>query len=568
MTADPAVRRGALLLDAYAARSCAVKTQHTFDPRMTLLPGPIDDHLAELFDFGEQHEAAVFARLLAELPDAVDLRSEPDHRARVVALRAAAAAGAPAVLGASLPLDGAGHRVGQVDLLVRGADRPDGTAGYLPVEVKGHRVREARRPDSEAPAGRLAPLAQPYHWVEAPQFRFRFGTREADLLQLAHYWRMLEAAGLAAGDGPWGGVIGTDLGEPQVMWVQLDAPVSRTFSRTAEEGWTRRSILTRYDHEFAFRVQVAEVAAQQGQPDAPELLVHPIRIDECRRCPWWELCRQQLGEDDLSLKLDKGPLDVREISVLRRMGLRTVADLATVDLDAVLPSYLAEVTHRDNAEARIRTAHHRSVLMSTDTLLERITSGTIAVPDGPIEIDFDLEAAVDTRIYLWGFLVNDEAGSTYQPFAEWRDLDEPGELVLADRALAWLRTMITEHGAVVHHYSGYEIAQLQRLAAAGSVEAARMLELTGEAFVDLYEVVKQHWFGVHGLGLKQVATVGAGFAWRDDDPSGLNSQAWFHEAVHGSTDAVRDEARERVLAYNEDDVVATREVRRWLREQR
>lgn len=556
-----------ILLDAYAARSCAVKVHNRFDPRVTLVEGPIDDHLQELFDLGQQYEDELFATVLATHPGAVDLRGLPSHADRAAALVDTVRTGAPVVLGATLPLDGAGHRVGQVDLLVRGADRPDGSAGYLPVEVKRHRVRELRRPDSESPAARLAPLAKPYDWVETPEVRFRFGSREGDLLQLAHYWRMLEAAGLAASDGPWGGVIGNDPGEPTVTWVKLDEPVSRTFSRTAEEGWTRRSILTRYDHEFTFRLQVAENAAQQGDPRAPNPLVHPIRIDECRRCAWWELCRQQMGEDDLSVKLDKGPLDVREISVLRRLGIRTVADLATIELADLLPDYLAEVTHRDNALSRIETAHHRSVLMATGTVLERTTTGLIPVPDAPVEIDFDLEASVDQKIYLWGFLVDDGARTTYVPFVEWRDLDPAAEVMLADRALAWLRRQIAEHGAAVHHYSGYEISQLERLAAAGSAEATAMLEASPPPFVDLYEIVKQHWFGVHGLGLKQVATAGAGFAWRDDDPSGLSSQAWFHEAVHGSTAEVRGEARQRVLDYNEDDVIATRELRRWLRAQ-
>ena len=60
----------------------------------------------------------------------------------------------------------------------------------------------------------------------------------------------------------------------------------------------------------------------------------------------------------------------------------------------------------------------------------------------------------------------------------------------------------------------------------------------------------------------------AGFAWRDDDPSGLNSQLWFAEAVHAETaDPRRAAARQRVLEYNEDDVIATAQLRAWLRAQ-
>ncbi len=46
------------------------------------------------------------------------------------------------IIGPALPLDPAGHRSGRPDLLLRGPDRADGRPGYLPVEVKRHRVME------------------------------------------------------------------------------------------------------------------------------------------------------------------------------------------------------------------------------------------------------------------------------------------------------------------------------------------------------------------------------------------------------------------------------------------
>src|SRR5699024_6724978 len=153
-------------------------------------------------------------------------------------------------------------------------------------------------------------------------------------------------------------------------------------------------------------------------------------------------------------------LDVREISVLRRMGVRTVADLASRELAELLPDYLAEVRHRDNAESRIRTAHRRSVMMAIGQELERITRGAIDLPRAEVEIDFDLESSADMRIYLWGFLVNEGDESRYVSFAAWDELDDAAELALAEEALAWLRTMIIERGATVHHYSGYEVSQL------------------------------------------------------------------------------------------------------------
>ena len=69
-----------------------------------------------------------------------------------------------------------------------------------------------------------------------------------------------------------------------------------------------------------------------------------------------------------------------------------------------------------------------------------------------------------------------------------------------------------------------------------------------------------------GLGLKLIAQH-AGFRWRDDDPGGLNSQLWFADAVHADDAEVRAAARQRVLEYNEDDVIATSQLRAWLRAQ-
>ena len=120
---------------------------------------------------------------------------------------------------------------------------------------------------------------------------------------------------------------------------------------------------------------------------------------------------------------------------------------------------------------------------------------------------------------------------------------------------------------MVYHYSGYEVARIRALA---DREHDPLLDWAAayaeEHFVDLLEIVKAHYFGVAGLGLKLMAKH-AGFRWRDDDPGGLNSQLWFADAVHAAEPGVRAAAQQRVLEYNEDDVIATSQVRAWLRAQ-
>jgi len=404
-------------------------------------------------------------------------------------------------------------------------------------------------------------------------YELRIGSRAADFVQLAHYHRMLEACGFGA-EQALAAVIGTDdlFEAPALAWTDLGEPQVRTFSRSSPEGWRLRSFLERYDYEQSFRIKIAAVALQQtGRPEHdPDLLVRPIVNRECPRCQWWEHCLPQLDPDDVSLRIDKGPLDMREIATLRRHGIATITELAAADLDQLLVWYLPEVSHREGAEGRIRVAARRARMLLEGSSFDRETTGPIEVPRADIDIDLDIESSADGRIYLWGFLVQqaDDETAVYHEFSRFDDLDDRSEAALAADAFTWLRSVVdSTPSVVVFHYSGYEVAKISELAGRADDElltwAAGYAE---EHFVDLLEIVKAHYFGVSGLGLKLMARH-VGFSWRDNDPGGLNSQLWFAEAVHGETAEVRSRARRRVLEYNEDDVIATSQVRAWLRAQ-
>jgi predicted RecB family nuclease len=586
-TPTTAAPPGAILLDAYAARSCPVKTQNAFNPTVALetadagASGEASDGLAELFDGGAQFEAAVFEKLITSYGGPiVDLRplSSNTPEVQIEACIGAMTSGAQVIIAGRLPVDLSGHRMGQPNLLVRAAERASGSPAYHPVEVKWHRIIARSRPadDNEDPRVlRYSTLTDPR--AEAALgvsgFELRLGSREADFLQLAHYHRMLEASGFGA-EQPLGGVIGTDdlFEGPVLAWADLGDPQVRTFSRSTPDGWRLRSLLERYDYELAFRIKIAAVAQQQtGRPDEdPELLVRPIVNKECPRCQWWEHCLPQLDPEDVSLRIDKGPLDMREIATLRRHGIATITDLAAADLDQLLEWYLPEVTHREGAEGRIRVAARRARMLLEGTSFDRETAGPIEVPRADVEIDLDIESSANGRIYLWGFLVQqagDEA-AVYHEFSRFDDLDDRAEAALAGDAFTWLRSIVdATPSIVIFHYSSYEIAKIMELARREQDElldwAAAYAE---EYFVDLLEIVKAHYFGVSGLGLKLMARH-VGFNWRDEDPGGLNSQLWFADAVHGETAEVRSQARRRVLEYNEDDVIATSQVRSWLRAQ-
>jgi hypothetical protein len=132
---------------------------------------------------------------------------------RIAATVEAMERGVLAIAGGQLPDDAAGHRAGRPDLLLRHGTTDDGTHAYVPVDVKAHGVvGDAKR--SSLRWSSVDDIAAHGSFSDARTTtgqRARIKDRLADALQLAHYWRMLQACGRAPAIDPVGGIIGTDV---------------------------------------------------------------------------------------------------------------------------------------------------------------------------------------------------------------------------------------------------------------------------------------------------------------------------------------------------------------------
>lgn len=574
------------LLNARAASTCARATHNRYDETIDAVEWAPPDELGALFERGINFEDQLLAQRLAELGDrARDLRAlDPDGEAHVAATVAAMAAGIEVIVGGRLPNDFGAHRIGKPDLLIRSTDTIDGTPGYVPADIKAHTFTAAGKgslvwSDWEAPAPEAA------HTTSGQ--RATITKRQSDVLQLAHYWRMLEACARAAEREPIGAIVGTDKVDDSAspfVWVALDTPAVWTYSRT--EGKKKRSPLERYDHEHAFRIQVAERALlRTGTNDDPIPLVRPIYADECEWCQWHDTCLP-LMDGDPSVAV--GRLDRRSWHALEKAGVTSLEELAALEpgcledpdcelsprVSAVLAAYLPEVTHRSNPRADLAAASHRARMLQLDVRLERKTTGPVELPTADVHIDFDIEWDYHRRVYLWGFLVTEPgAESVYHPIAAWSPLDERSEAELAAQAWTWLSTQVADAHAAgrqisVWHYSHPEVSYWRRIIERDQHPDLPTVEVFNEFvdkhFVDLNRYTRLHLRALDGLGLKNVATRGPGFAWRDDDPGGLQSQAWHADSLQLDDPVVAEAAQTRVLEYNEDDVRATCAVREWL----
>jgi len=559
-----------ILLTGYTAKHCARRVHNEFDPTIETVEWDVPPELQMRFDAGNAFEAEVFGQLRAVLPAErwVDLTGVQGKQAAIDATVAAMDDGVEVILGGWLPDDTDGGRTGKPDLLLR-----VGT-GYVPGDVKAHQVTDLR----VRGVLRYSLPSAPGDVIELPGRAAKASPRLDDHLQLAHYWRMLEAAGrLPDGLDPTGFIIGTDVLDgidgPVLVWLDLSQPKFETFSRSSATGKAKRSAMERYDHEFRFRRKVAEVAVQQvvsrptaSAPQPPEPLVQPVFTDECDACPWLDFCLDLAGRDVASAHISLGRLSVREWLALNKLGITTIEQLAELDpTDADFQAaYLPEVTNARDPLGRLATAGRRARMTVAGVALERETSGPIEVPRGDVEIDFDIEWDIDDHVYLWGAYVSRPGVEPeYVAHASWDELDADGEYALASRFAHWLRAEITAatsagQSVLVFHYSDPEPKYLARLL--GDAAVADLVD----HFVDLLPIVRQHYFGAQGLGIKKVAPQ-FGFGWRDEDPGGLQSQLWLIEARGSDDPAVREAARTRILEYNEDDVRATAAVRAGMR---
>lgn len=595
------------LQGGYVAKQCPVVAHLANDPTLDVVPLVRAEDVQLRMDRGVKFEAEIFAELTALHPEATRVDRAASREARQAATLAAMESGAGLIIGGRLRPDVDGKRVGEPDLLVLMTE-PDGSGAYLPVDVKHHLTMKEGIGD---PSIAVSPLNAPRPDRSLPANGSVLRPHEGDALQLAHYHRMLEAAGYASAAAS-GGIIGK---ECRVVWYDLDEPMWRSGGRV-------RTTLERYDFEFDFRLDIIAVAMRRGEDATVEPLVVPVKITDCSSCDWWEVCRPVLeSADDVSLlprigwpqwrdlhlggittmeqlaSLDWATADLiargvdlatyangapglapstpvsevigkrrtKQIADLTEAGFPTAGDASRLDRATIDVAYARGDTPMKSLAGQIDTARAR--LGPAPAYLRRGVESLI-VPRADTEIDIDMENTIDGDAYLWGALVSDSSGSRYQASVTWDPMDPEGLVRRQVFGQFWKRLdqLIRDSSAdgrtvAVYCYSSQaEEYHMRRGIADDDPGGATALEefIASDRWVDMRKVFERQLITGFGTGLKVVAPL-AGFEWRDDDPGGGQSMVWYQQARAGD-----EEARARLVAYNEDDVQATKSLRDWL----
>ena len=553
-----------VLLSGYAAKQCARRIHNDWDATISAVEWEPSAELQRFLDDGIAYEAEVLTALAAELDGAlVGIPADLHKDNAISATSDAMMARAPVIVRGWLPDDLHGGRTGRPDLLVLLED-DSGNSFYAPGDIKAHRTVKT------VASGKLnySVASIPSKLMEHSGLVEEVSGCYDDFIQLAHYSRMIDAAGFGPTDEKRiGFIIGRDnlieqIGSEYIfVWHDLMKPLFKTFS--ASLGSRKRSALERYDHEHNFRIKVAKAAVlRTGSPSDPEPLVQPIGQAECTECLWEPSCAPLL-EGMASGDITSGALSIREWLTLQNMGVTTTQDLAELDLtdQPWMDEYLKRVPHQNSASKRLTDAVTRATMVQTGELLRRLNDAPLEIPHADIEIDFDIEWDELDRVYLWGARARqgrDDSTAQYRSFCSWDSLDEATERALAQEFAEWLSGEIqnaTARGKTLHvyHYTSPEPRYLKKIL--GEDQTADLLK----HFFDLNTLVRENFIGLYGLGIKKIAPA-VGFTWRDEDPGGLQSQTWLKEARAGSG-AHYEAARSRILRYNEDDVTATAAIR-------
>lgn len=507
-----------MLIDSGALTRCRHRVHLDAAHPHQVFDGPEDPGVRQRQESAAAKRVDVREQLVAADPGRwVVIDAELPRRERAAATLEACAAGADRIWGAVLPSERDTGRKGHCEILIRDVDR----GGYIPVIVVNHKVTDP---------GRGAVTSSMFEWEPAVDDTRKPRSQIRDQMRVAQIYRMLERHELAT-PAAVGGAIG--YGGDCIYVHDLTG------------------ILDDYDERFADRVAVAR----------GELDTQPSQIGECRSCPWWPGCKEQMTESrDVSLVATGS-----RATLLRERGCYTIDDLAAWDDEPI-----EDWPHGDFADAVITA----KAWLANAPLVRRVEKVEVVRAD--VEVDVDMESYQEHGAYLWGTLLNTGDVSVYRPFATWEPLPTPDEGRAFAEFWTWLMAERAAAAATGKTFAAYCYSRAaedkwlldsaKRFAGMPGIPTKAEIRefIDSPQWVDIYQAVSEQFICPNGKGLKKIAPV-AGFHWRDDEAGGEASMGWYREAV-GYDGDVDVSQRQRILEYNEDDVIATKVLREWMSE--
>ena len=312
-------------------------------------------------------------------------------------------------------------------------------------------------------------------------------------------------------------------------------------------------------------LRVAQRRLRTHVEQRPE--TYPWPCEHCSRCDFVAVCRERWVSDDHLTRVASIRRD--QIGKLANVEVTTLTALAEATPGLAVRRLAPPMVDRLRDQAALQLHRYRSGELRYRLLEpeERRGLGLLPAPS-PGDVFFDMEGdpfydPASGLEFLFGVLWREAEGAvTYRPF--WAH-DRDGER----RAFEEFVDFVGERRRVfpemhVYHYAAYEPSTLARLMGMHATREEEIDEfLRGEVFVDVLQVVRQGMrAGVESYSLKDIEKLF--FTRRAEVNSGNEAVIEFERWLDD-----RDPARlEAIAAYNEEDCLATLELRDWLLDRR
>ena len=508
----------------------------------------------------QAHRSALLRELASLHPDAERPKNVTETRSMMVA-------GVALILAARLPSDERGGRVATSHVLLR-VGRVDERFIYAPVLIKNHEVVESSNTRSLLRSDLDAPGPAQARSVPGVTLRTALPMTRTGVA-LAHATRVLQALG-HGDDQARVGVIDR---QGQLWWFALNGDQLPRFNLAA------------YDALYATR-RAALLAHDEWLRTGGEFPTSPYWHRECLECPFAGHCEAELdARDDVSLVRFTSEA---QQELFRRHDIVTRRALAQLDPTlARAPRSRGEMLTPapEPVEAMLAKSLdklddliYRARAHQWNSPLRIVAPEKMGCATADVEVDVDMESYGEAT-YLWGADVHTAhtlAGveSGYHAFVDWGPLAPEAESANFARFWGWLSDLqrrCDEQGKTFAAFCFWAQAE------DGAMNRAVTTPLPGGPTLDDLQMFRRadppRWIDVHDVVKRQVQTEGplglkslanaAGFAWRDENPSGEASMFWY-EIATGPDAELAALSRQRLLEYNEDDCRATRALRQWL----
>lgn len=281
-----------------------------------------------------------------------------------------------------------------------------------------------------------------------------------------------------------------------------------------------------------------DVALQQARRlVAAQETSEPVLGSHCQLCPWFKHCERWVTQTSDPTGLF---FIGKQKFALKAAGLYTIEDIAVMDVAAYtkppkkIPRMGAATLQRMKVRAQVRLSG-----------LPLIRPG-YTFPQRKREVYFDIEDDPTQGLtYLFGLLIKEGTGRPrFQYFVARRPEEEEATV------RAFWNFLAAAEDDVYYVYSPKERTTLKHLMEKYHLDPGPFAAYEAREF-DLYHdlIVEYSDWPTYSYGIKQIAKL-IGFKWRDPDPSGANSIAWYNEYLANQSN---EAALTRILQYNEDD---------------